>query len=156
MNTSNTSVFAHRSFLRQDELINNDQMRKIGPVEKIMEVVIFPFTWLAMVFNRRQPTIQQQLADQILKQEHARISSLRHAAVMRADAARSEVMRNELALIYEETVKAENKMKFMLDELAKGTSLVDIEKRIENNSYTHQHVSTSRVSGVNRFDPVAR
>lgn len=150
-----SSINANRGFLRPDELISNDRLREIGTVEKLVEIIIFPFTWLAMIFTRRKPTMQEQLTQEIINQEHARISSLRHAAIMRADAARSEVMRNELAAIYEETVKAEAKMKFMLEELSKGTSLSDIENRIKNNTY-HQTTGVSRIMSTNRFEPAAR
>ena len=160
----NPSTSFEKRFLRPDELIDNDA-RQITWIEKIIELAFFPFTWLAMVLQSKKPTLQEQLAEQIIKQEHARISSMRQSAMMKADAARSEVMRDELAKIYEETMNAELKMSYLLMELSKGVSLDIIEKAIDSNTHrtvrnnTHQAVNQrfpTRVDPHDRFDVNAR
>jgi len=161
---STTSISSEKRFLRPDELMNNN-VHQVTWFDKVVETIIFPFTWLAMVLQFKKPTLQQQLAQQIMAQEHARISSMRQSAMMKADAARSQVMRDELAKIYEETLDADLKMSYLIEALSRGVSFDNIQKSLDNGAHRvvrdNQNIIASqrtpvRMDNGSRFDPHSR
>lgn len=136
------------SFQGVEELLNKKNIqsdRQPGFIENIFEAIMAPFTWMALRFNKKE-TMQAQLMREIHEQEHSRLSNMRHMAMMKADAAKSEILRDELAVIYEETIRTEARLKMVRDQLQRGVSY----KQILNSLGPVVHGDDQR------FDPRAR
>lgn len=136
-----------KPFQSAEEMLRNKNMRtdnQPGLIENIFEALMFPFTWMAIRFNKKE-TMQSQLMREICEQEHSRLSNMRHMAMMKADAAKSEILRDELSVIYEETLRTEARMKMVQEQLQRGVPYATIMQSLGPVKY-----------GEGRFDPAAR